>query len=78
MSIEHKKIVFIAGGGTGGHLFPAIAIGNGLKNKKIMVHYIGSKFGIEKTFFKKSNLKYHLINIKGIQRNFTLKSLKKL
>ena len=72
---ENKKTILIAGGGTGGHLFPAIAIGNGLEAKKIMVHYIGSKFGIEKKFFKKSNLEYNLINIKGIQRSFTLKSL---
>ena len=68
------KHIIISGGGTGGHLFPAIAIGDSLKSKGHKVSYIGSKFGLEAEILK--NLKStYLLNIKGIQRTLTIKSI---
>ena len=72
---NNKKIALIAGGGTGGHLFPALSIGNELEKNKIKVEYIGSSYGVEKDLFKKLKIKHHLLNITGIQRNKSLKSI---
>ena len=67
--------VLIAGGGTGGHLFPAIAIGDELKKDNIQVKYIGSKHGIESSykFIDKKDLS--LLDLRGIQRSIGIKSI---
>ena len=68
--------MIIAGGGTGGHFFPAMAIKDALIKKGVDVKYIGSKYGIEakKKYLNKS---YMLLNIQGIQRQLTFSSLRK-
>jgi len=70
-----NKIIFIAGGGTGGHLFPAISIGSQLTKNNFSVIYIGSKYGIEKEYFKKNSFTYYLLNIRGLQRTLSFRSL---
>ena len=72
-----NNTIFIAGGGTGGHLFPAISIGDELEKHNIKILYIGSKYGIERKFYEKNNLKYYLLNIVGLQRGFNIKSILK-
>ena len=66
--------IIISGGGTGGHLFPAIAIGDILKKYNHQIIYIGSKYGIEANndFFNEN--KSYLINIKGLARTITIKN----
>ena len=62
--MNNKKLkIIISGGGTGGHLFPAMSIGDILKKNHHKIIYIGSKHGIEaKNDFFNENENY-LINI---------------
>lgn len=73
-----KLKFIIAGGGTGGHLFPALAIGEELHNRTSAgIHYIGSKYGIEAEKLPGKNLKYTLLPIRGLQRGLSVSSLGK-
>lgn len=71
-----KKII-IAGGGTGGHLFPALAIGEEItfRNQNIDIHYMGSSFGLEAKVFPIKDVWHTLVPIRGLQRNYSFKSL---
>ena len=69
--------ILIAGGGTGGHLFPAIAIGEKICSihEKSIIHYMGSEFGIESKVLPVKGLSHTLLPMKGLQRKFALHSI---
>jgi len=69
--------VLIAGGGTGGHLFPALAIGETIMSEmpNATVHFVGSKFGIEATTLPQRNLPHSLLPVRGIQRGLDGRSI---
>ena len=68
-----KKIV-LTGGGTAGHIYPALALADDLK-KEFEIHYIGTN-SLEKEILKKYDyIKFHEINGVKLQRKLTLKNL---
>ena len=69
--------VLIAGGGTGGHLFPALAIGETIMSEipNAAVHFVGSKFGIEATTLPQRNLPHSLLPVRGFQRGLDGRSI---
>jgi len=68
--------IIIAGGGTGGHLFPALAIGEEIltRNSNIKIHYVGSLFGLESKVFPIKDVWHTLLPIRGFQRDISIKS----
>lgn len=66
---SHKTII-IAGGGTGGHLYPALAIARALQKiqPNIHIHFVGTAEGLEKKIIPKENFPLHLIQ--GGKLNF--------
>ena len=74
--MDNSRII-IAGGGTGGHLFPAIAIGEEIKDRfpKTEIHFVGSKFGLESKVFPVKDLVHTLLPIRGLQRNLSFHNL---
>lgn len=73
-----KKIIIIAGGGTGGHVYPGIAIARALQKKdpQIEVHFVGTKEGLETKIVPRENYPLHLIF--GGKLNFAGNPLLKL
>ena len=67
-----KRIV-LTGGGTAGHVYPALAVAENLKDYEI--HYIGGS-GIEKEILANfKNITYHTIPTVKFERKLTLKNL---
>lgn len=71
-----KKFI-ISGGGTGGHIYPAIAIANALKedNPDHEILFIGAKGKMEMEKVPKAGFKIIGLWISGFQRSLTIKNL---
>ena len=67
-----------AGGGTGGHIFPAIAIADELKklDKEAEILFIGAKGRIEEKIVPSNNYRLETIDITGIDRSMLRKNFK--
>ena len=71
-----KKII-IAGGGTGGHIFPAIAIANALikLNDKIEILFVGAKSKMEMEKVPQAGYKIRGLDIAGFNRSSLIKNI---
>lgn len=74
---DRQLKVIIAGGGTGGHLFPAFSIADALKEREegAEIHFVGSKHGVELRHFEKREEVHTLLNIRGFQRGTSLQAV---
>jgi UDP-N-acetylglucosamine--N-acetylmuramyl-(pentapeptide) pyrophosphoryl-undecaprenol N-acetylglucosamine transferase len=72
--------VIIAGGGTGGHLFPAVALGEELKREHpdADVLHVGTVNGLEATWLPQNGLKYELFPVHGLRGKDPLSRLRAL
>jgi UDP-N-acetylglucosamine--N-acetylmuramyl-(pentapeptide) pyrophosphoryl-undecaprenol N-acetylglucosamine transferase len=61
--------VLIAGGGTGGHLFPGIALARELERRtSARIRFLGSSHGIERHAVPKAGYPVELLDIRGLRR----------
>ncbi len=78
MTNAPAKLIF-AGGGTGGHLYPAIAIADRVRellvDRQVEIIFVGTERGIEYRIREQLGYPLHLINVRGLIRSFTLKNL---
>jgi len=61
-----KKVLIMAGG-TGGHVFPALAIARTLSEQGIEVHWLGTEKGLEAKVIPDANIPLHFISIGGLR-----------
>ena len=74
------KKVIISGGGTGGHIFPALSIANALKrlDKDIEILFVGAEGKMEMEKVPEAGYKIVGLPVRGLQRKLTLSNLKVL
>lgn len=72
---KKENIYFIAGGGTGGHIYPAVSVIKTLLDSKIKpsnIFYLGNKKNMEFDIAQKNNFNFLTYNVKGMPRKFSL------
>ncbi|PKM77637.1 MAG: undecaprenyldiphospho-muramoylpentapeptide beta-N-acetylglucosaminyltransferase [Firmicutes bacterium HGW-Firmicutes-15] len=72
--------IILTGGGTGGHIYPALAIASEIKRRDPAVEllYVGTEKGLESKIVPPSGIPFKTIDISGIDRSSMLKAGKAL
>ncbi len=66
----------ITGGGTGGHIYPALSIANEIKDrhKDAEILYVGTKEGLEAELVPREGFEFKTIRVKGMPRKLNKES----
>ena len=72
-----SKRIIISGGGTGGHIFPAVSIAGEIQRREpdADILFVGAKGGMEETVVPKYGYTIESVPISGIQRQLNLRNI---
>ncbi|SDZ92676.1 undecaprenyldiphospho-muramoylpentapeptide beta-N-acetylglucosaminyltransferase [Microbulbifer marinus] len=70
-----KKFLVMAGG-TGGHVFPALAVAHALEEQGATVEWLGTERGIEAQLIPDADIPLHFITVEGVRGKGKLALLK--
>ena len=62
-----KKTALIMAAGTGGHVFPALAVAQALQQQGYDVHWLGTPSGMENKLVANADIPMHQVSIKGLR-----------
>lgn len=65
-TVQPLKVLLMAGG-TGGHVFPALAVADELRSRGIQVAWLGTRRGIESEVVPKAGIDISFINVAGLR-----------
>lgn len=70
--------IMISGGGTGGHIYPALALIETLQKRhpNLQVQYVGTENGLEADLVPRAGVPFKSIQIAGLKRSLSLENLK--
>lgn len=69
--------VILSGGGTGGHIYPAVSIAKEIKNrdKSADILFIGTEQGLESSIIPKEGFKLRTIKVRGFARKVSFENV---
>lgn len=66
-SVKNNFSVLIMAGGTGGHVFPALAVAEELRARGAIINWLGTARGIENRLVPSANIQLHLMKVEGVR-----------
>ena len=61
------KSYLVMAGGTGGHIFPGLAVADQLRACGAHVEWLGTPTGLEATLVPSAGIRLHAINVRGLR-----------
>ena len=68
MSEIYNKTFFVTGGGTGGHIYPALAVADYLNDNGAKIYYVGNKRNMEFKLSGEKGYKFLHVGVTGMPR----------
>lgn len=69
MSHQQVSRVLIMAGGTGGHVVPALSLAKALRERGVVVEWLGSPRGIENQLVPAAEITLHRVQVSGLRGN---------
>lgn len=70
--------IAVTGGGTGGHVFPALAIAEELRKRSVQVEYVGTAQGMEARLVPPKGFAFHALKTGAVKNQNLLKIFKSI
>ncbi len=70
--------ILMSGGGTGGHIYPALAIAENIKSRipDAEIAFVGTPYGMENKLVPREGYKLYHVDVKGFSRSLSPKNIK--
>ena len=70
--------ILITGGGTGGHIYPALAIANRLREENHEILFMGAEGALDREIITREGFTFRSIPVLPLKRRFSFSILKSL
>jgi UDP-N-acetylglucosamine--N-acetylmuramyl-(pentapeptide) pyrophosphoryl-undecaprenol N-acetylglucosamine transferase len=67
MSADRSPLVLMMAGGTGGHVYPALAVARELLSRGCRVEWVGTRRGLEARVVPEAGITLHCLSVRGVR-----------
>lgn len=75
MSESGRPMILMMAGGTGGHVYPALAVATELLDRGFRVQWVGTARGLESRVVPEADIKLNLLSVRGVRGKSMLSKL---